>query len=351
MQRLIKPLARILAGAFLGIGYVAASPPMHGLALPPPAPTNSQSQPEMPSKPADAVVTFRDNRLIIKANTVPLEKILVMVTQETGVSFFIKGSAETPVTADIQSMDLEKGIKRLIHGLNSVFYYGPSQPGAQDIQLTTVLIISNPESRTISAIRPSDDANPVQATGHVPDHNLFEEIDRLEEAADADESAVDELARLAEFDENTLRRVAALEALGESDAPQYADLLYNIALRDDDVSVRVAAVEALGNVSAGQATTDYLLEILNDRHPQVRAAAVEALAYVGDESATGALVKALKDDGSLVRTTAAEALADIGDKSAIPALIEALDDSDEEVREFARDALEEMGIKEGLPQK
>ena len=78
-------------------------------------------------------------------------------------------------------------------------------------------------------------------------------------------------------------------------------------------------------------------------------AAVEALAYVGDESATGALMKALKDDGSLVRTTAAEALADIGDKSAIPALIEALEDSDVEVREFARDALEEMGIQKSSP--
>ncbi len=95
-----------------------------------------------------------DNRLVIKAHEVPLEKILAIVTRETGVAFFLKGSAETPVTADFETGDLEKGIKRLIRGLNSVFYYA-SQPGAKDIQLTSVLIISNPDSRTISTVQPA----------------------------------------------------------------------------------------------------------------------------------------------------------------------------------------------------
>lgn len=343
MQHTLRPLARILVVAVLGIGYMALSLPMHCLALPPPSPTNSKSQSESPLQPADAVVSFKDNRFTIRAHAVPLGKVLAMITRETGVVFFLEGSAEMPITADFQSMDLDKGIKRLIRGLNSVFYYGPRQPGAKDIQLTSVLVILNPDSRTISAIKPSDDANPVQDTGGaVPYHKLFEDINRLEEAAETDEGAIDELARLAQFDENKLRRVAALEALGESDAPQFSGLLFNIALKDDDFSVRAAAVEALGNVSSGQEATDYLLQTLNDQHPQVRAAALEALGSIGGENVTTALMKALKDDGSLVRATAAEALADIHDKSAAPALIEALGDSDEEVRKFAKDALEEI---------
>ncbi len=184
MQHTLKPLARILVVAVLGIGYMASSPPMQCLALPPPSPTNSQSQPESPLQPADEVVTFRDNRLIIKANAVPLEKILAIVTRETGVAFFIKGSAETPVTADFEASDLEKGIKRLIRGLNSVFYYGPSQPGAKDIQLTSVLDhIQSREPDDIGHPTILMMPNPGQDSGAVPYHNLFEDIDRLEEAA------------------------------------------------------------------------------------------------------------------------------------------------------------------------
>ena len=129
-------------------------PAMQCLALPPPSPTNSPSQTQSPLQPADEVVTFRDNRLINGARG-SLEKILAIVPRETGVAFYLKGSAETPITADFEASDLEKGIKRLIRGLNSVFYYGPSQPGAKDIKLTSVLIILNPDSRTVTTIRPS----------------------------------------------------------------------------------------------------------------------------------------------------------------------------------------------------
>ncbi len=252
MQHTLRPLAKILIVAVLGIGYMASSPPMQCLALPPPLPTNSPSQTESPLPPADEVVSFRDNRFIIRAHAVPLGKVLAIVTRETGVAFFLKGSAETPVTADFEASDLEEGIKRLIRGLNSVFYYGPSQPGAKDIRLTSVLIVSNPDSRKISAIRPSDDDNPGQDTGAVPYHEMFEDIDRLKEAASTDDSAIYELTQLAEFEENELRRVAAVEALGETDDPQYADLLFNIALQDNDFGVRAAAVDALSNISWGK---------------------------------------------------------------------------------------------------
>ena len=353
MQPTLRPLARILVVAVLGIGFVIGSSPMQCLASPPPSPTNSQSQAESPLGSADALVSFIDNRLIIRANAVPLEKILAIVTRETGVAFFLQGPAETPVTADFETGDLEKGIKRLIRGLNSVFYYGPSQPGAKEIKLTSVFVISNRDIRTISAIRPSSiEADPGHDPGAVPGHGPLADIERLEEAAfDDDEGAINELARLAEFEENKLKRLAALEALGESDAPQYADLLFNLALKDIDDDVRVAAVEALGNLTSGQEATDYLLQTLDDQNPQVRAAAVEALASAGDENITDTLMQALKDDGSMVRAAAAEALADIGDKSTAPALIEALEDTDEEVREYAKEALEEMGIRKGSPEK
>ena len=102
MQHTLRPLAKILIVAVLGIGYMASSPPMQCLALPPPSPTNSPSQTESPLPPADEVVSFRDNRFIIRAHAVPLGKVLAIVTRETGVAFFLKGSAETPVTADFR---------------------------------------------------------------------------------------------------------------------------------------------------------------------------------------------------------------------------------------------------------
>ncbi len=324
---------------------------MQCLALPPPAPTHSQSQPESLLQPADEVVGFRENRLIIKVHAAPLGDVLASVTKETGVAFFLKGPAETPVTADFEVTDLEKGIKRLIRGFNSVFYYGASQPGATDIRLTSVLVISKPDSRKISVIQPTEDRNPEQGSGAAPYQKLFEDIDRLKQATSTDDSAIDELARLAEFEENELRRVAAVEALGETGDPQLASLLFDIALEDDDFGVRAAAVDALVNVSSGQEAVDYLLQTLNDQHPQVRAATLEALASVDSENATDALMKAIKDEGSLVRVVAVTALADIGDERAAPALIEALGDTDEEVREYAKEALAEMGIQKTSPEK
>ena len=331
---------------------MASYPPEQCLALPPTSPTNSQSQPESLQQSADAVVSFMDNRFTIRAHAVPLEKVLAIVTRETGVAFFLKGSVDTPVTANFEARDLEVGIKRLIRGLNSVFYYGPSQPGAKEIRLTSVLIISNPDSRKVSVIRPSSiDEDPGQDPAAAPYRKMFEDIDRLKEAASTDNSAIYELARLAESEENELRRLAAVEALGETDDPQFANLLFNIALQDDDFGVRAAAVDALGHTTSGQEATDYLLQTLNDQHTQVRAAALEALASVGGENATDALIAAMNDEGSLVRVIAVTALAEIGDERAVPALIEALNDTDEEVREYAREALAEMGIQEDTPPK
>ena len=343
-------MAGVFVVAVFAVGHAIGAPAPKGLAADAAVPTSSQAPPNSPLQPADALVRFEQDRLTIQARAVPLVKILEKVTRETGVSFFINGSLETAVTADFTTRDLEQGLKRLTRGLNTVFFYGPGESEDSDIRLTAVLIVSSTGGQAASVIRPTDDDYRQPDAEAIPYHKLFEDIDRLEEAADTDESAIIELARLAQFDENKLRRVAAMEALGESDAPQYANLLYNIARNDADPGIRASAVEALGNVSSGSEAATYLLEALNDHHPEVRAAAVEALADIGGTDATDALMRAVKDEGSLVRVIAVEALGDLGDQRATPVLIEALDDADEEVREFAKDALEEMGIPQP-PQK
>ena len=348
MQHTLRTLARILVVAVLGIGHIASSP-TQCLALPP-SPTNTPSQPQNPLQPTDEVVTFRDNRLIVKVNAVPLEKILAIVTRETGVAFYLQGSAETPVTADFETGDLEVGIKLLIRGLNSVFYYGPSQPGVKAIRLTSVLIIANSDNRRITAFRPSNvDENPGEASAAMPYEKLVEDIDRLSETALTEDRSLYEIAELAEFEENQERRLAAVEALGDVGNPEAESALLK-AMSDDDFEVRAAAVEALGSVS-GKEATDYLVQALGDENADVRTVAVETLAFVGGKDATDILIRTMQDEDAQVRAAAVEALADIGDKRAAEVLIKALDDADEEVQEYAKAATVQMGIKKNAPKK
>lgn len=344
MQHTLRTLTRILVVTVLGIGHMVSSSPTQCLALPPPSPTDNQSLAESPLQSADAVVSFVNNRFIIRAHAVPLGSVLASVTRETGVAFYLQGSAETPVTADFETGDLEAGIKRLIRGFNSVFYFGPSQPGAQEIRLTSVLIIANSGIGKKTEFRPPSDNTEPRPSAAMPSANPVEDIDRLYEEALTEDRALYEIVELAEFEENQERRLAAVEALGDTQNPEVESALLNKAMNDEDAEVRAAAVEALGSVS-GEYATEFLVQALQDKDAFVRTAAVETLASNGGKEATVKIMMAMQDEDAQVRSAAVEALADIGDESAAPVLIKALDDPNEEVQESAQEALEEMGIK------
>lgn len=311
----------------------------------------------------DLEVAFVNDRLTVKADSVSLEAVMQRISQAAQLEITILGVSPAPITADFKAADLEMSIRRLIRGMNSIFYYDLTGAGSREARLTEVLILSNSGNRQKTAFRPSSgDENAKQGSGATPnmeedsrqdsestaDISPLDDIDRLSDEALTEERALYEMADLADFEADQERRLAAVEALGEIGDPQVEDTLIARALEDEDSEVRAAAVEALGSIS-GEESTDFLVLALEDEDADVRTLAIETLASVGGKNATAFLMQVVEDEDAQVRAAAMEALGDIGDKSATDALIAALDDADEEVQESARAAVEQMGIVTTTP--
>ena len=294
-------------------------------------------------------VVYADGRLTVRAENVSLEDVLERISKEAGLTLLLTGPSQTPVTADFAAVDLEEGIRRLVRGWSSIFYYARTGSDADDVRLTSVTLLSNSGIRQTTAIKPSgDEENPGQMPEKSAYENLVEDIEQLTDAAKEEDRALYELAEVAELDENQERRLAAVEGLGDVGNPEVEKTLSNKAMNDEDAEVRAAAVEALAIVS-GEESTDYLVQALKDKDSDVRTVAIESLAAVGGKDTTAILMQSMKDDDAQVRVAAVEALAEIGDKNAAEALAAALDDADEEVQETAKEALEEMGIQSDSP--
>ena len=150
-------------------------------------------------------------------------------------------------------------------------------------------------------------------------------------------------------DKNPCVRIAALQAMGETNA-EVSSLIVKevstiIALMDDkDSDVRRTAAITLGRMKAVGAVPT-LIAKLDDK--ELRSACVFALGDIGSDAAEAVdkLIKLLKDPDADLRFSTAEALGQIGPKAkaAVPALIEALNDEELYVRRHAVYALGNIG--------
>lgn len=120
------------------------------------------------------------------------------------------------------------------------------------------------------------------------------------------------------------------------------------ALSKRETVVRWMAAEALAWLGDSSATPA-LIEALDDTSWNVRLAAVRSLMEIKDPAAIPGLLKVLKDDNQLVRETAAETLGRIGNPAASSGLIAALSDRDSFVRRAAATALGRVGDRAAVP--
>ncbi len=113
-----------------------------------------------------------------------------------------------------------------------------------------------------------------------------------------------------------------------------------------EATIRSEVVEAL--VRYGARVVDLLIEQLTAEDLETRQAAAVALGRIGDQRATGALVRALQDEELAI--TAAGALARIGDGSAFEALLRLIGHHDGAVRHAMIAALNSIG-HEDMPSR
>lgn len=134
-------------------------------------------------------------------------------------------------------------------------------------------------------------------------------------------------------------RKVALEAFGDSclDLEQWLPAIRE-RLHDEHREVRLTVVELLGHCE-GEELLPCLEEALNDEDDWVRVRAVEALGRRGADASVPRLVEIATGNSTLLALKAVEALGAIGGKTAFRALLEVLGAEDPELQAAAEDAV------------
>jgi HEAT repeat protein len=118
------------------------------------------------------------------------------------------------------------------------------------------------------------------------------------------------------------------------------------ALNTDNLYQLRLASSCLGKIGNDSAT-GHLLKLFNHTEHTVRSSAVTAVGDIGDTMAVDEVIEILGDQAETVRKSAAVSLGKIGHPAAIETLIKALDDSHFSVRYSAAGSLVKIGGQAG----
>jgi HEAT repeat protein len=144
----------------------------------------------------------------------------------------------------------------------------------------------------------------------------------LEACVHVGSRAMDERFRAMFAEEDPVRRLMAVYAMGKLGVAGHADEI-RAALGDAVPDIRKVALEAFGDscVDIGQ-WLPVIRERLHDEHREVRLTVVELLGHCEGEELLPCLEEALDDEDDWVRVRAVEALGRRGADAAVPRLVE-----------------------------
>jgi hypothetical protein len=290
-------------------------------------------------------VTYHEGRLSVRAEHMPLVRIIQEVARQTGLEVRALSSLRQEVSVTFTALPLLDGLRRLLTRVNYLLLFERSPQGS--IQPTQALVFGREATPSLGhlpreAPRPSRKRGTSEALRQAmadgdPSVRRWA-VERLGERGDV--QAVPHL--LAALDDaNPGVRQGALASLS-----QYGEIalepLQVLLQREQDLTVRIVALQVLGQVGREDKETAALLhQMLKDPDPRIRAAVVEALGSVGGLRATDALHDAARDGDPEVRLAALQALSQsIHDAAAQATVGQHLDDADETVRDVAAALLE-----------
>jgi len=224
-------------------------------------------------------VEFRDGRVRVKAEDVPLRDLLEEIGAKGGIEIELKDpkAAEKKISVDVKDTIPGRVLREILQGLNYAFFY--SKTGLSRI-------VIGPHGTPIAR-------GPGGRLGDGRNFTGFQgKGKKALEAQLKRDSAVE-------------AKLAAIEALEESEDPKSIDELGK-ALTDSSSEVKSAALEALAD-KEGANVNQALRLGLNDPDPEFRIEVLEALAERGD---LDAVRKALSDPNADVKAAAADLLED-----------------------------------------
>jgi hypothetical protein len=329
----------IIRLGLVALSVGAAGPAFSGVSLPGPSTDRRLDR----VKPIVIVV---NDRITANLDEVPLPKVLEAIARASGARIVLHGAIDETVSADIEGLSIEEGLKRFLRGRNAVFYYksNSTEPGnTSGWSLSEVQIFGLNGESSMDLVTSFD-------FGAEAVTNLAKGRETRSAIETPRDPVIDGLAKqLLESSDGEARRDAVRE-LGQVDDPDVIEPLSEALLKDADDSVRIAAASALGKTWDEGAVAPLALSALHDDSEEVREAAVRALGTTWSEDAVSTLLMVLSSDGdAMVREQAARALAQTAGSEAVDALIQALNhDPRWFVRDAAASALGTIGGGEAL---
>jgi len=328
----------IIRLSLVALSVGAARPAFSGVSLPGPSA-------DLRSDRVKPIVTIVSGRIIAKLEEVPLAKVLEAIARESGARIVLHGAIDEAVSADIEGLYIEEGLRRILRGRNAVFYYKSksTEPGDASIWSVSEVQIFGLNGESMDLVTSFD-------FGAEAVTNLAKGRETRPAIETPRDPVIDGLAKqLLESSDGEARRDAAQE-LGQTDDPDAIEPLSEALLKDADDSVRIEAASALAKTWDEGAVAPLALSALHDNSEEVREAAVRALGTTWSEDAVPTLLTVLSSDAdAMVREQAARALAQTAGPEAVDALIQALNhDPRWFVRDAAASALRSIGGGEAL---
>jgi len=215
------------------------------------------------------LVNFRDERLTVRVNAIPLRTVLEAVGRHTGVGLTFEGSLDETIVASFDALPLDEGMKRLLRRKNYVLLYAASGSGRPRLILTKVSVFG--EGR-LEERRSGEDPTELgrrQTTLARPGPINPTQVMEPAWARDVEATMQHELLQTLEQEDNGATRAAALRGLeGFTSVP--IGPLAAIARNDRDPVIRLGALKLLARRATG--------------NPQVRAVAEEVATAEPDDA-------------------------------------------------------------------
>jgi hypothetical protein len=221
------------------------------------------------------LVLFENQCLMIKAEEIALNELLIAVADQTGITVTTYMPLNQSVSVDIECYPIDEAIEYLLRDYS--FVYAES-------------------STSRLWILPQDDIE-----------FAVMERDAWKRPLEANEA--DTPLLLQTVSENLNEREDALIDLGRSDQGDALEPLV-VAVTDPEQSVREAAILSLSEL-AGPEAIDALTLAMTDQNPRIREEVIDALGEIGGNRAISLLKQALADEVPFVRHAAAEVLEQI----------------------------------------
>lgn len=284
----------------------------------------------------NSTVQWRDNRLSINVEDVPLDQLVSAIAGKTGLEIHGLNLLKGEVTANFSGLSLHEGLVTLLQGAN---YCLQEPSNVKDAHYVLSLIsYAIPPGTNLRAHNPAAESNAFKipaSAGYVPEQ--YRKLYGF--AAQGNMKALSQAISAGD----TTAQTIGIKLVAKQD-PDKATRLAITAAKSADSNQRLTAIQLLAELDNKRAT-EALGQALSDPDVGIRQAAVSGLYGQTSKNAVILLAEALQDSNESIRMQALDFLAGKG-ADGVAGINKALASEDPQLRDRAHELLEQVAAAE-----